>query len=291
MGFAPNMIGSAKKSALLLISAYLIGISFHLYAADNPLTGEDIVKRCGLKYAGDDQRSKFEVLLRDQHGNEKRSVYLRFWKDYKGKDNIIDKMLLFTEYPPDAKGAAFMRVTYEPDLKKAADQWIYLPVLRKIRRVTIRDQGDSFLNSELTYADITPRAVNEDTHKLLGLKDIGGRQFYIVESIPKESKPLYGKRIQWFEKKPNWDDCAQERIDYYNLKGALLKEQFIKWQHVGKAWVWDRVLVRNVQTLRASIFLISNVEINTGITDDFFTERALRMGPSAIPKIIKKPEK
>ena len=80
------------------------------FAADKTLTGEEIVKRCGLKYAGDDQRSKFEVLLRDQQGNEKRSVYLRYWKDYKGENNIEDKMLLFTEYPPDAQGAAFMHL-------------------------------------------------------------------------------------------------------------------------------------------------------------------------------------
>ena len=280
------MIVPAKKLTLLLIVICSISMHVPAIAADKPPTGEEIVKRCGLKYAGDDQRSKFEVLLRDPQGNEKRSVYLRYWKDYKGENNIEDKMLLFTEYPPDAQGAAFMRATYVPNLKKAADQWIYLPVLRKIRRVTIRDQGDSFLNSELTYADVTTRSLDEDTHALLDIKELGGLQFYVVESIPKESAPLYGKRVQWFEKTPNWDDCAKVRIDYYNPKGALLKEQFIKWQRVGKAWVWDRVLVRNVQTLHASVFLITDVDINIGITDDFFTERTLRMGPSAIPKII-----
>ena len=246
------MIGNTVKRFLLFLTAVCsIGVPVLTVAADKALTGEEIVKQCGIKYAGEDQRSKFEVVLRDQQGNEKRSVYLRYWKDYKGVNNIIDKMLLFTEFPPDAQGAAFMRVTYVPELKKAADQWIYLPVLRKIRRVTIRDPGDSFLNSELTYADVTLRAVDEDTHKLLGVKDVGSRQFYVVESTPKESKPLYSKRVQWFEKKSNMDDCVNERIDYYNIKGALLKEQFIKWQRVGKAWVWDRVLVRNVQTLRA----------------------------------------
>ncbi len=273
----------------LLIASLCIVSSVPSIAADTSLTGEDIVKRCGVKYAGEDQRSNFEVLLRDNQGNEKRSVYLRIWKDYRGLNNVADKMLLFTQYPPDAQGAAFMRVTYVPDLKKAADQWIYLPVLRKIRRVTIRDQGDSFLNSELTYADVTQRSVNEDNHKLLGVKELGGMQFYIVESIPRETSPLYSKRILWFNKTPKWEDCSNVRIDYYNPKGALLKEQFIKWQRVGHAWVWDRVLVRNVQTLHASIFLITDVKINTGIADDIFSERTLRIGPSAIPGVVQKP--
>jgi len=284
------MIWPAKILSLLLIAICLSVVPKQSFAADKPLTGREIVERCGVKYGGDDQRSQFEVLLRDQQGNEKRSVYLRLWKDYKGVNNIVDKMLLFTEYPPDAQGAAFMRATYTPDLKKAADQWIYLPVLRKIRRVTIRDQGDSFLNSELTYADITPRAIDEDTHKLLDMREMGGMQFYVVESIPKESRPLYSKRVQWFEKTPNWDDCAKVRIDYYDLKGGLLKEQFIKWQRVDDAWIWDRVLVRNVETLHASVFLITDAKINTGITDDIFTERTLRMGPNAIPKLNKKPD-
>ena len=276
----------------LLIAILWLGLAIPSIAADEPaVTGEEIVKRCGVKYPGDDQRSKFEVQLQDVQGNDKRSVYLRLWKDYKGINNVADKMLLFTEFPPDAKGSAFMRATYVPKLKKTADQWIYLPVLRKIRRVTIRDQGDSFLNSELTYADVTPRSIEEDNHKLLEIRAVNDKEFYVVESTPKESRPLYSKRIQFFEKTPNWDDCANVRIDYYDLKGALLKEQFIKWQRVNGAWVWDRVLVRNVQTRRASIFLISDVQINTGISDDVFTERTLRMGPSAIPDVTQKPVK
>ena len=270
-------------SSIIMLWGFL---SVPCIAAVTPLTGEEIVKRCGVKYPGEDQRSNFEVLLRDNQGHEKRSVYLRIWKDYKGINNILDKMLLFTQYPPDAQGAAFMRVTYAKDLEKAADQWIYLPVLRKIRRVSIRDQGDSFLNSELTYADVTQRSVDEDTHKLLGVKELGGLQFYVVESTPRESSPLYSKRIQWFNKTPDWEDCSNVRIDYYNPKGALLKEQFIKWQRVGRAWVWDRVLVRNVQTLHASIFLITDVKINTGITDNVFSELTLRIGPSALPDIV-----
>jgi len=277
-----------KKILLFLIPILSLGIITGATAADKPLTGEEIIKRCGLKYPGEDQRSKFEVQLRDRQGNIKKSVYLRLWKDYKGANNIADKMLLFTEFPPDAEGSAFMRATFVPELKKSADQWIYLPVLKKIRRVTIRDQGDSFLNSELTYADVTPRSVGQDDHKLLGVREMGDLEFYVLESTPKEASPLYGKRIQWFNKSPNWDDCANVRIDYYDVKGNLLKEQFIKWQRVNGAWVWDRVLVRNTQTLRASIFLITDVQINIGLQDDIFTERTLRTGPGAILNIIQK---
>ncbi len=252
-------------------------------AEQKSLSGTEIFKRCGYKYPGEDQRSKFTVMLRDRQGNIKKSEYLRYWKDFKGRDGIADKMLLFTIYPPDAKGAAFMRVAYTATKGYKVDQWIYLPVLRKIRRVSIRDPGDNFLNSNLTYADVGRRALEDDEHKFLGIKEIKGMRFYLVESTPKEKRPLYSKRIFWFLKTKDWDDCVNTRIDYYDLKGELLKEQFIKWQKVGKAWIWDRVLVRSRRDLTASVFQISDVLINTGLPDKIFTARSLRRGPSAVP--------
>jgi len=246
------------------------------------LDGTAIFKQCAFKYPGDDQRSKFTVLLRDREGNIKRSEYLRFWKDFKGRDGVSDKMLLFTVYPPDAAGSGFMRVAYDPKLKKNVDQWIYLPLLRKIRRVSIRDPSDSFLNSNLTYADVSNRTLEEDNHKFLGIKKVKDLEFYVVESTPKEADPQYSKRIYWFLKAAKPEDCVNTRIDYFDRKGELLKEQFVKWQRVGTAWVWDRVLVRSRRTLTASRFELSEVKVNTGLSDDIFTARTLYQGPQSI---------
>ncbi len=273
----------------LILGGYGAGMPQALASGEEKLTGKEIFERCGYKYPGEDQRSKFTVMLRDRQGNVKKSEYLRFWKDFKGKEGVSDKMLLFTIYPPDARGAAFMRVAYTRELNKAVDQWIYLPVLKKIRRVSIRDPGDNFLNSNLTYADVSKRALEDDDHKYLGIKNVKGLDFYMVESTPRESRPLYSKRIFWFLKTPDWEDCVNTRIDYYDTKGALLKEQFIKWQKIDNAWIWDRVLVRSRQDLTASVFQISEVEINTDLSDDVFSARTLRKGPDAIPKLKRKP--
>lgn len=242
------------------------------------MSGEDVFRLCGNKYPGTDQMSQFTVLLRSKDGQVKKSEYFRVWKDFAGKDGIADKMLMFTTYPPSANGAAFMRVAYTKEQDYKVDQWIYLPVLKKIRRVSIRDQGDSFLNSNLTYADVSQRALEDDRHKYLGIKTVQGSNFHVVESTPKEDKSQYSKRVFWFTKTDSWDDCANIRIDYYDKKNKLLKEQFIKWQRVDEAWVWQRVLVRNVQDKTASVFQLSGVRIDTGIREDVFTERTLIKG-------------
>src|SRR3990172_1411716 len=276
----------ALKAAITVIALLVLFIlpATSSYAEEKDPTGRDIVRQCGYKYPGKDQKSTFTVILTDKQGNQKKSVYSRWWKDYQGAKGVIDKMILFTEFPPDAKGAAFMRIAYTPDMGKNADQWIYLPVLAKTRRVTIRDPGDSFLNSDLTHADVSYHALDEEDHHLLGVRNSQGVDYYVIESTPKEGGArLYKKRVLWFTKTPNWDECVNVRIDYYDGRGDLQKEQHTEWQRVKDAWVWHKVLVRNIQTSHTSEFVISDVVIDTGIEDRFFAERTLKAGPDSAP--------
>jgi len=271
-----------------IIFSVLLIVPGWVWAADDDLQGRDVVALCGVKSAGDDQRSRLTVILQNsQQGTEKRSVYRRYWKNYAGEDGVFDKMLLFTEYPPDAVGSAFMRVSYVAEAGKTADQWIYLPLLKKIRRVAIRDPSDSFLNSDLTYADVGQRPPEADNHRFLGVKAVQGMDFMQVESVPVASS-IYGKRIQWFLKGESWDTCVSARIDYYAKDGVLSKIQFNKWQQIDGAWVWDRVLVRNVITGSVSIFVVGDVDVNIGLKDELFSARTLRQGAKALRGIVAK---
>ena len=243
------------------------------------LTGAEIVQRCDKEAnAGHDQRTILTVILRDSAGNEKKNVYRRYWKDYEGRKKIADKMVLFTQFPPDAKGTGFMRWGYIPGEGKNAEQWLYLPSLASTRRVSVRDPGDSFLGSDLTYQDISPRLLSQDNHQLLREETRDGQAYYVVESLPKESNPLYSKVIAWYEKTANWADCNKRRVEYYDPRGQLQKVQSLTWQKVDNAWVWDRVLVDNQEIGHSSIFQVTDVSINVGLKDSVFTERTLKRG-------------
>lgn len=246
-------------------------------AANDPLVaGREILQRCDFKNPGEDQRSRLTIVLRDKDNNEKKNVYRRLWKDYRGEGGVADKMVLYTEFPPDAEGAAFMRWAYTRQSDRNADQWIYLPVLKKIRRVSIRDPGDSFLGSDLTYADISGRPLEADQHRLLQTFKRGSQEIYAVESVPVDkSTALYSKTVSWFVKDQDWDTCTKRQIDYFDKKGEPLKQQMLKWQQVKNAWVWDEVLVKNVQTGHSSLFKVTDVQVNVGLRDEEFAERAL----------------
>lgn len=265
------------RAILVLIAG--TGIALQANAAAEAPAARDIVQQCDFKYPGDDQTTRLTIVLRDKDGNEKRNVYSRMWKDYRGEDEIADKMVLFTEFPPDAKGAGFMRWGYTPASGKNAEQWIYLPVLKRMRRVSVRDPGESFLGSDLTHFDIGGRELDADEHKLLKAEEADGRKGYVIESTPREtSKSLYSKVVSTFVDAGE-GNCVKTGMQYFDPRGNLLKEQTMSWQQVDGAWVWNEVNVRNVQNGHSSVFQVGDVKINTGLKDNVFTERNLTKGP------------
>ena len=271
-----------KKWVSKFVFAGVFGFLFSVvgYAEDSP-TAREIVQHCDYKDAGEDQRTTLTVILRDKDKNEKKSVYARLWKDFEGKDKIADKMILFTEFPPDAKGTAFVRWGFVKNKGKNADQWVYLPVTRTIRRVTIRDPGESFLGSDLTHADISGWGIDEDEHTLLKTAKLkSGQTGYIIEHKPKENDPLYSKRVSWYMRPASgdWGQCSKIKLDYYDKKGHLLKKQTIKWQQVDGAWLWKSVHVENVQTFHVSEFEVSKPEVDVGLKDNLFVDRTLKKG-------------
>lgn len=243
------------------------------------VTANYIVQSCNFKYPGDDQKSHLTTILRDKDGNEKKTIYRRYWKDYKSQGGIADKMFLFTEYPPDAQGVGFLRWSYTAGSDKNPDQWVYLPVLKKIRRVSVRDPGDSFLGSDLTHFDISGHELDNSDHTVIQAVRRGNEDIYVIRSVPRDkAKALYGGMITTFVKGPDWESCLKSQMQYFDKHGEPLKKQAFKWQQVGKAWVWDEVLVVNAQTGHSSLFKISDVQINVGLQDDIFTERNLTQG-------------
>ncbi len=273
------MFGYSRKKRALQAVIFLFAMSgLGAAVAQDSMNGREIVAQCNYKNPGSDQRNTLIITLRDRAGSERKSVYLRLWKAYHGESMIADKMVLFTEFPPDAVGTGFMRWAFTEEAGKNADQWIYLPELRKTRRVSIRDPGDSFLGSDLTYADISGRSIDRDEHKFLKIDVKNGRELFVVESWPKEKLPLYSKRVSWFTKTGDWDSCVKVGVVYYDRKGQLLKRQSLSWQRVGPAWMWRRVEVRNVQTGTSSVFEVENAEVGVGLRDSVFTERTLKRG-------------
>ena len=257
-------------AGLFLLVAVAIIFPVTTHAA---LTGLDIMKKVEELPQGDDQKSTVSLKLISAQGQERKISTSRYWKNYRGKDGFYSKTLFFTDFPPDVKGTGFLIWDYSQE-GKTDGLWLYLPSLRKVSTVSSRDQNDAFMGSDLTFADMGQRRLDEDEHTLIGEKPCEGKTCYVVESKPKEAGSAYSKRIFWVLK----DDWRTVKIEYFDHKKDPLKVQTIKWQKSGDLSVWQEATVKNLQTGHSTIFEISNLKINSSLRDDLFTERILRRG-------------
>jgi outer membrane lipoprotein-sorting protein len=254
-----NVMGAVMLLALTAGSAFA-------------LDGTEIMKKAMSVYPGKDQRSTVTLELINADGSTRKIVTKRMWRNEEGKGGIAAKTEFFTLFPPDSKGVGFLIWdTADPDQK---DQlWLYLPSLRQVRKVSVRDQDDAFMGSDLTFADMGQRLLSEDAHTLVGEEDLDGKPCYVVESVP-ITESIYGKKRQWIRK----DDFTTIQIHYYDRKQDLLKTQKITWIRDGKMRVYKELDVRNVQTGHRTIYTITDLETNVGLDDGDFSERALKRG-------------
>ena len=106
---------------------------------------------------------------------------------------------MFFQSPADVRNTSFMNWSYDK-AGKDDDQWIYLPALKKVKRISSDSKSDYFMGSDFTYDDLGDRKLEDDTHKLLREEALDGIDYYVVESVPVDEDYMYSKTITWINK-------------------------------------------------------------------------------------------
>jgi Outer membrane lipoprotein-sorting protein len=270
--------------SILSITGILLGaaLSSHVLAVTG-LTADEIMKKSNEVQGGHDSISRLSFNFQKTKGVDKKLVYTMVWKEYSGRNDVNDKMIFFSEYPPADKGKSFMIWIYD---NKKPDEWMYLPELRMVRKVTHsehhghHDEEDDFAHSVLTQVDLVPREPGADNHTLLKDDELEGHIDYVVESVPKVASKNYP-----YQKTRRWitqDNILPERIDYYGAEGGLVKRQTIKWKKIGNDWVWEQVVGEDLVTHERTVLDISDIKLNNGFKDETFSDRTMRLGKDSI---------
>lgn len=273
----PRDIAARALAAALLLTA-LPAAAAQEPAAEKP-TAAEIFARSQAVNPGQDQQSRLTLLINDGQGDTRKVVIKRFWKRYDGERNLVSKVLLFHEYPPETRGTAFMVWTYTEASGIPADQWIYIPILRKVNKLPGQVE-QNLQGSDLRASDMDPRPAALDDHTLLRQETIGSKAYDVVESVPREPDKTYpySKIVRWI----STDDYLIDKIDYYDREGRLLKKQTIAWKQIGDAWVWQKVVIANVQTGSQTTLNLTDIQVNQGLKDSLFTERMMEQGAAAL---------
>ena len=165
-----------------------------------------------------------------------------------------------------------MNYSYDDD--RDDDQWFYLPALKKVKRISGGSKDDYFMGSDFTYEDMEKRNPNKDEHKLLKTETLEGETCYVVESTPKE-EGQYSKRVAWVIK----DKWIPLKIEFYDEDEDLLKVlKITKYEEMKGYWIIMNQLMENVQREHKTVISLTNIKIENGIGDAYFTQRAMAKG-------------
>lgn len=254
-----------KITSVLIILVMISGFSL----SAQKLTGKQIIEKVYNRPTGNDQNSNLTMTLINSQGKQRIRKLAQFIKD----NGTVEKKIMFFTYPADVKGTSFMNWSYTSG--KSDDQWIYLPALKKIKRISSDSKGDYFMGSDFTYDDLGDRHPSQDTHKLLREETVNGIRCYVVQSIPKDEDYMYSKTITWINK----TTFIGVKKEFYDEDGDLLKIMHVNnSKKINEIIVVTKITMENKQKNHKTIMSLSNVKINSGITDSKFTERMMMRG-------------
>jgi outer membrane lipoprotein-sorting protein len=254
------------KIKLFIVTSFIL-VSL---GANAQLTGRQIVQKAYNLPSGNDRTSQLTMTLVNKSGQTRVRKIQQYTKDF-GK---VEKNIMFFIAPADVKNTSFMSWSYDDD-NKPDDQWIYLPAIKKVKRISSDSKSDYFMGSDFTYDDLGDRKLDADVHKLLRTEKINGYDCYVVESKSKDKDYMYSKTITWIRK----DNFVGMKKEFYDEDGELLKVLTIKEvKKISGFWVITHSEMKNIQKNHKTIIQLSNIKINTGVPASKFTERMMMRG-------------
>jgi outer membrane lipoprotein-sorting protein len=208
------------------------------------------------------------MILQDKHGQStQRSIRNR---TLEGK-NEGDKSLVIFDTPGDVRGTAFLSHT-----KKVGsdDQWLYLPALKRVKRIASSNKAGPFMGSEFSFEDIASQEVEKYTYEYLREEKYNGIDCFVVAYDPVDQKSGYSVQNVWVDK----SRYIILKTEYFDRKKSLLKTLTFEGynKYLDKYWRADKFIMINHQTGKKTELNYENWKFSIGLTEKDFTKNILK---------------
>ncbi len=262
-----------KIRKLIILFSVLFSASSGISFQEN-LTAKQIVDRAfkATKLEGSESLSTMTII--DEKGRERVRKISALSKLY--DNGSTEKRLIRFLSPADVKGTGLLTYDYED---KEDDIWLFMPALRKTRRIVSSEKAKNFMGSEFSYADMTPSRLDDFNYRLLDEKEIGGVSCWEIEISPLNEDIAeengFSKRIVFIAKQ----DFIIRKAIYYDLDGELHKELEVK--EVKEIDTQNHkfrpvhMVMVNKQNGRQSILKVDEIQLKSDLKDEYFTMRYL----------------
>ncbi len=215
-----------------------------------------------------DSFAEMKMVLRNRHGEESvRQIRVTNLE----MDNDGDKGLTVFDEPRDIKGTAFLSYSHalEPD-----EQWIFLPALKRVKRISSRNKSGPFMGSEFAYEDISSFEILKYSYLYLRDELVDGIDCYLLELRPEYAHSGYTKSHVWIDKA----EYRNQKVAYYDRKNSLLKiQRFQDYRlYLDQFWRAHTVTMENQQNGKSTTLYWDNFKFRTGLTDEDFNKNDLK---------------
>ncbi len=241
------------------------------------ITGQEIAQKVHDRDDGDNSTSKMKMILVDKNGKKRIRDLKTYTKD-KGEDKL---KLMFFLTPADVRNTGFLTYDYE-DSNKDDDQWLYLPELKKVKRIASSDKSSSFMGSDFTYSDMTSRNVADYTYKIMKEPKVNGHKTWQMLVTPKTKKTIeetgYTKSIV-FVRQDNF--VIVQALNYIKIGKKLKYMKVLNLEKIDGVWTTKKmqmVTKKGKKMLHKTIFEFSDIKYNQGLEESFFKTRTLERG-------------
>lgn len=216
-----------------------------------------------------DFTANMRMVLRNKHGQESvREIRIRTLE----VEGDGDKSLSIFDTPGDVKGTAFLTFTHK---KRDDDQWLYLPALKRVKRISSRNKSGSFMGSEFAYEDIASQEIEKYTHKWIRDEVYEGQECFVIERYPVDKKNSgYTRQVIWIDK----SEYRVLKTDYYDRKDSLLKTLLFTGyrRYLNKYWRPGEMYMVNHQNGKSTLLVWTNYKFRTGLKDRDFSKNSLK---------------
>lgn len=215
----------------------------------------------------------------------------REWRRYRmilnKKSDLYDfKDLVVIVEPENIRGIAVLSWTYR-DPGRESDVWLWLPSLRRVRKTSQAEADDPFMGSEWTTEEVSTRKWEDETYTNLPDKKFGGytspftaknyytdTPCYVIEAQPRRKDWYYSKRISWLDRQFG-GLIFDEVYDTTGKKRKVFLKEYATWENACLPQTYLELVNLITNDLTIVSFKEEDIKFNTGLQEDFFTEKTL----------------
>jgi outer membrane lipoprotein-sorting protein len=219
-----------------------------------------------------DSRATLTMTLKNTQGQTSKRTMINKTLEVPSED-IGDKSIIVFNSPADISGTALLSHAHilDPD-----NQWLYLPALKRTKRISSVNKSGPFVGSEFAFEDFTSQELNKFTYKFLRVEPCPNALTLtcdVVERYPQYEHSGYTKQIGWVDQ----TDYQQRKIDFYDRKNDLLKTlDFTDYKkYDGKYWRVQTMSMQNHLTGKSTMLEFSDYTFGNSLGDNDFEKGVL----------------